>query len=315
METIFQTQNNEYTIQIEKLPCTIPYINFDVPNTDIDKLKDALGGMKEIKDTKGLEGEAKYFKRAKNIQEKYQTMFDITKEQWYEQYPDISYTLNKEGMRNTFNLEDLNDNEFIPVFGDSNTFGMGLPVKELWHNKLNLKMPVYNSAVISGSLLDVYMLLTSMYKTKKFTEAYVVIPHSERWSGVSDKGYIEGISSGSHFFLKQFKDVGKSLNGNTRQFYRWMATQALTNFCIVNNIKLNIWDSNTFSTVKWCYEKNLYVPNWMSIFRRMIPKLKIANDCGEDINEWPKHTARDFVHFGTEWHDKIAEYMLTNEPI
>ena len=303
MLPILNTQQHQYTIQVDKLPYTIPYINFDVPNTDIDTLKDALGGTN------------RFHKRMKTINEKYQELFDIDKEQWYKQYPTISYNLNKEGMRNTYSLDDLDENEFVPVFGDSNTFGMGLPVEELWYNKLNLKLPVYNSSVISGSLLDVYILLTSMYKTKKFTEAYVVIPHSERWSGVSDKGYIEGISNGQHYFLKQFENVGTSLNKDTRQFYRWMATQALTNFCIVNDIKLHIWDSNTFSTVKWCYDQDLHVPNWMTIFKQMIPELKIANDCGKDINEWPKHTARDFVHFGTEWHDKIAEYLLTNKPI
>jgi hypothetical protein len=322
MYPILKKQRIRYTIRVEQLPYTIPYINFDVPNQEIDELKNALGGRglfkdysKNSKPDQDVQSANHYLARLESMNTKYQSIFGITKTQWYEQYPDISYTLNKEGMRNTFDLEELEDNKFIPVFGDSNTFGMGLPVEELWYNKLNLKLPVYNSAVISGSLTDVFLLLRSMYNTRKFKEAYVVIPHSERWTGVSDKGYIEGISNGPHYFLNQFKDASESLNINTRQLYRWMATQALINFCIVNDIKLHIWDHNTFSTVKWCLDQDLYVPNWMSVFRRMMPKLKITNNCGEDIEEWPKHTARDFVHFGTEWHDKIAEYMLTNKAI
>jgi|TARA_A100001011_G_scaffold226842_2_gene234907 hypothetical protein len=307
MLPILNSQENEYTIQVDKLPYTIPYINFDVPNTDIDTLKNALGGTKD--------SQSKFFKRMQKFNEKYQELFDIDKEQWYKQYPKISYTLNKEGMRNTYSLDDLDENKFVPVFGDSNTFGMGLPVEDLWYNKLQLNLPIYNSSVISGSLLDAYLLLTSMYKVKKFKMAYVVIPHSERWNGVSDKGYHEGISNGEHYFLKQFENVGASLNQNTRQFYRWVATQALTSFCLLNDIELHLWDNNTFTTVKWCYEKDLHVPNWMFIFKHMIPKLKIANECNEDITKWHKHTARDFVHFGTEWHDKIADYMLTNNTI
>ena len=101
------------------------------------------------------------------------------------------------------------------------------------------------------------------------------------------------------------------LNQNTRQYYRWMATQALTNFCIINDIELHLWDNNTFATIQWCKDQDLHVPSWLFIYRHMIPKLKIANDCGGGIEDWPKHTARDFVHFGTEWHDKIAKYMLT----
>ena len=323
MLPIFEQQQHQYTIQTEKLPYKIPYINFDVPNTNIDILKNALGGAKDPRNSRVLDPNksasknvtARFFDRLEKINKKYQETFDITKEEWYEQYPTISYNLNKEGMRNNYSLDELEDNKFVPVFGDSNTFGMGLPVEDLWYNKLELNMPIYNSAVISGSLLDVYILLTSMYKSKKFKQAYVVIPHSERWNGISDNGLNEGLSNGQHYFLKQFENIIDSLNQNTRQFYRWIATQVLTNFCLLNDIELYIWDNNTFSTVRWCFENDVHVPNWMFIYKHMIPKLKITNDCNADITEWPKYTARDFIHFGTEFHDKIAEYMLTNKPI
>ena len=42
MLPIFEQQQHQYTIQTEKLPYKIPYINFDVPNTNIDILKNAL---------------------------------------------------------------------------------------------------------------------------------------------------------------------------------------------------------------------------------------------------------------------------------
>ncbi len=311
MIPLLEKQKNEFTIQVEKLPCTIPYINFDVPNQEIDELRHALAGVKKL----STKFPKRYFDRLEKYQNQYQTLLNVDKVGWYEQFPQISYELNKEGMRNNHNLDDLEDNNFVPVFGDSNTFGMGLPVEELWYNKLNLNLPVYNSAVISGSLMDTYNLLTSMYNTKKFKKAYVVIPHSERWNGVSERGYHEGISNGAHYFLKQFEDVADSLNQNTRHYYRWMTTQALTNFCIINDIELHLWDNNTFATVQWCNDNDLHVPNWLFVYKHMLPKLKIANECGEGIEDWPKHTARDFVHFGTEWHDKIAQFMLTNKSI
>ena len=59
-----------------------------MPNTDIDTLKNALGGTKD--------SQSKFFKRMQKFNEKYQELFDIDKEQWYKQYPKISYTLNKE---------------------------------------------------------------------------------------------------------------------------------------------------------------------------------------------------------------------------
>ena len=133
-------------------------------------------------------------------------MFDITKEEWYEQYLAISYNLNKEGMRNNYSLDELEDNKFVPTFGDSNTFGMGLPVEDLWYNKLELNMPIYNSAVISGLLLDVYILLTSAYNPKVQTGVCCNIPF-RTMNGISDNGLNEGLSNGQHYFLKQFENI------------------------------------------------------------------------------------------------------------
>ena len=313
MLEVRKNQENKYTIQPDMLPIEVPYLCLDVPNNEIDELKDAMGGVQKSKN--GSTVVNNFFKRVEKHNNKYKELFNINKQDWYAQYPDISYTLNKEGMRNTYNFEDLEENKFIPVFGDSNTFGMGMPVEDLWYNQLNENLPIYNSSVISGNVMDVYMLLMSMYKTKKFTKAYICIPHAERFTAVSDKGYVEGLTNGEHYFLKQFRDTGSFLNMNTRQMYRWIAVQGIINFCILHNIELNIWERNTFSCVKWSVDQNLHLPNWFFLYKHMIKDLNIVNQCDEDISEWYKHTARDFTHFGKEWHEKIAKYMLTNQPI
>ena len=69
-------------------------------------------------------------------------------------------------------LSDLTENEFIPAFGDSNTFGMGLPEEELWYNKLGEVHPIYNAGVINGNLTDVYLMMTSMYKSKNCIDGW-----------------------------------------------------------------------------------------------------------------------------------------------
>lgn len=313
MAKIKDNQVNEYTIQPKKLPTEIPYISLDVPNDQIDELKDAMGGVQKGEEMTPLQ--KRFFERVDKQNSKYKELFGLDKEGWYKQFPTITYKLNSEGMRNEYNFNDLEENKFIPVFGDSNTFGMGLPEKDLWYNHLGVNLPIYNSSVISGNLMDAYILLTTMYNTKKFDKAYICIPHSERFTAVSEIGYIEGITNGDHYFLKQFQNTGEFLNQNTRQMYRWIATQGIINFCILHDIELQMWDKNTFSTVMWCTEKDLYLPNWYFMYKHMNKNVKIVNECEQDVSQWYKHTARDFVHFGTEWQQKIAEYMLTNNSI
>lgn len=321
LETTLQMrreQNNEYTVQSEKLPTEVPYLSLDVANEQIEDLKMSLSSPAFTKDfdentldpiTRRL------YKRVQEHTYKYKELLNVDKQGWYEKFPKFTYKLNKQGNRNDFNFEDLTENEFVPVFGDSNTVGMGLPVDELWYSKLNEELPIYNASAICGNLMDAYMLLVSMYKTKKFKKTYICIPHSERFSAVSDEGIIEGLTPAKHWFLKQFEHSDIVLNNNTRQMYRWVALQGIINFCLLNNIEVRLFDKNTFATVTWCTENELYVPNWMFIFKNMIKGVKLVNDCDADITEWPKHVARDHTHFGTLWHDKIAEYMLTTKAI
>lgn len=312
-------QKNEYTVQAEKLPTEVPYISLDVANEEIEDLKMSLGGgpaFTKDSDEKTLDPLSKsIYKRLHKQTYMYQDLLNIDKQGWYDQYPEFTYKLDKQGNRNELDFEDLTDNEFIPVFGDSNTFGMGLPVSELWHSKLKEELPIYNAGTICASLMDVYMLLVSMYKTKKFKKTYICIPHSERFSAVSNKGMVEGLVNGRHWFLKQFAEADTFLNNNTRQMYRWVALQGIINFCLLNNIEVRLFDKNTFATVTWCTENELYVPNWMFLFKHMIKGVKLVNECNADITQWTKHIARDHTHFGPLWHDKVAEYMLTTTEI
>ena len=305
-----ESQDNTYTIQPDALPTEIPYINFDVPNDNSELIKRSLASASSITGKNLQQTVAATFSRGEQHESKYQTLFGVDRAGWYDAFPEISYKLNSLGTRNHIEFDDLTENEFIPAFGDSNTFGMGLPEHELWYNKLGEEHPIYNAGVINGNLTDVYLMMKSMYDSKKFKKAYVCIPHAERWTGVSDAGYFEGIINGAHYFLEQFKDAPEVLNNNTRQLYRWMAVQNIINFCAINDIELKMYQSNTFMHVGWCGEQNLHIPNWYFIFQHMHKNIKIANESGDDISEWPRHTARDLIHFGSEWHDKMAQHLI-----
>ena len=326
MHDLIKNEDNTFTIHPTELPTEIPYINFDVywDNAGIMKQTISNQGSKPISELKNplpsinslqpgsqqSNVNSPFSKRAEREEAKFQTLLGVDRQGWYDAFPKLTYKLNNYGTRNAMSLDDLNDNEFIPVFGCSHTFGMGMPVEELWHSKLNADLAIYNAGVISGNLTDAYLMMSSMYRTKKFKKAYIVVPHAERCTGVSEAGYFESITPGGHYFLKQFENAPQVLNNNTRQLYRWMAIQNIINFCEVNDIELCMYESNTFMHVAWCGQQDIHIPNWYFVYQHMHKNVKIANESGDDISQWPRHTARDLMHFGSDWHDKMAEHLL-----
>ena len=315
-ELLESFDNKFLGIDVTKLPYQTQYFNFDTPSSESDEIKKQLNKIPRSSHASHLgddQQQALFFERTEKQNSYYKELFKTDKIGWYNTFPEITYTFNKDGMRNNFDLDSLEDNKFIPVFGDSNTLGMGLRVEDLWYNKLDEELPIYNSGVVTGNTIDAFLLMKSMYKTKKFNKAYVCIPHAERWTGISDKGFVEGITGGEHYFLNQFQCAPNVLNKHTRQLYRWMALQCITNFCIQNDIELKMFDETTFMTVKWSVEQDLILPNWFNVWKSLLPELKIVNDCQEGLEEWYKYVSRDALHFGTTWHTKIAKYLVDSE--
>lgn len=299
---LIETLDSQFSIRVDDLPIEIPYINFDIPNDISNGINASLSARSQ--------NTPAFLNRGKKEEKRFSEITGLNSREWFDQFPTLSYKINNYGMRNEMSFDDLGDNEYIPAFGDSNTFGIGMPAEELWHNKLKEDLPIYNAGVHSGNLTDVYLMMQSMYDSKKFKKAYVCIPHAERWTGVSDAGYFEGITNGAHYYLEQFKHAPEVLNINTRQMYRWLAIQNIINFCAVNDIELRMYESNTFMHVGWCGEQNLHIPNWYFIFQHMHKNIKIVNDSKDDPTTFYKHTARDLIHFGSEWHDKMAQHLI-----
>ena len=113
LETTIQMrreQKNEYTVQVEKLPTEVPYLSLDVANEQIEDLKMSLSSPAFTKDfdENTLDPISKrLYKRVQEQTYKYKDLLNVDKQGWYDQFPEFTYKLNKQGNRNDFDFEDL----------------------------------------------------------------------------------------------------------------------------------------------------------------------------------------------------------------
>ena len=232
-------------------------------------------------------------------------------------FPEINYTLNSLGFRSELEYGDLEDNNFIPVFGCSHTVGVGIPEDWIWYNQLNESMPVFNCGVSSGGISEAYYLLTKLYKEKRFQKAYVVIPHLERFAVISNAKYIESMTmrnQSGHVYLKEFSNL--SLSADTYLYHANIALDALQTFCALNNIELRIFACRSFELFDWMVDQQLYFPPTASPYKTVIGNCKTINDVlSLDKSEYPNYSARDLTHFGKFWHTRMAEYLLTDDAL
>jgi len=232
-------------------------------------------------------------------------------------FPEISYTLNSLGFRTKIEFDDLEDNNFIPVFGCSHTLGVGLPEDWIWYNHLNETMPIFNCGVSSGGISEAYYFLTKLYKEKQFQKAYVVVPHLERFAVVSSEKYVESMTmrnQSGHGYLKEFADL--SLSADTYLYHSNIQLEGLANFCVVNDIELRVFVTRTFEMFDWMVSEQLLFPPSAAPYKTVIGNCKTINDVlSLDKSKFPDYSARDFVHFGKLWHIKMANYLLTDNAL
>ena len=231
-------------------------------------------------------------------------------EEWFASFPDITYRINSLGLRTDLEVDDLVPNEFIPVFGCSHTFGLGMPAENLWHNKLSESLPIFNVGICGSGIMDVYLLLTQLYNEKPFNKAYAVIPHNERMSQVSKKGIIEG---GAHAqasaFLNEFKGVDDGYPLQTQNMILIVVQEALENFCKANNIELVMYSNFTVGGQLDYHKWGLLCPPIFRPAKAIIPKLETVNPKKHTKEQILDSVARDKIHYGHNWHRKIAEIL------
>ena len=243
--------------------------------------------------------------RQNNAFKKAWASVSVTDEEWYEMYGDVIYDLNSIGLRSFSEVDDLIPYQFIPVFGCSHTYGMGIPETDLWYNQIPTNLPIFNCSVIAAGPLEVYLLLKQLYKEKRFDTAYVCIPHSERVAFVSDKRIIEG-----GVMFKNYFNHLDHMNNDTESMYSHIAITAIENFCKANKIKLHMYCKTSISTafdfVKW----DLIGPPRMKNFKSIDPRIQYVDGNIHTIDQIIDSVARDKMHFGRNWHRAMAKYML-----
>lgn len=302
---ILKTLDPDRIISIDNCPMTADYMSFDNPGDELDDIV-GFGDSSGISNSDSSQN-LTYLKKRKNFK-----LNNISKDEWYNSiFPKFKYNINSLGLRETSNLEDLHANDYIPVFGCSHTWGLGIPEEWIWYNYLNEDLPIFNCGIASSGIHEVYNLLKKLYEYKQFRKVYVVVPHAERFCVVSNKHVVESSTrTGEHPFLCQLSDINVSTD--TRIFYSDIAKDALINFCKLHNIELKMYYRQTISSINDIVNFNLYLPPYLASYGSLFEKLQTVNNVKLPVSELPNYIARDCIHYGKFWHKKIAEYLLTS---
>ncbi len=289
--------NFEKVVNINLADCPKTYDNL---NMDSDDYLDVLH-----KEFKPRDNNKDSF-----LNQKYRTIerflnLGMSVKEWRAGYKDFSYNINSIGLRNDFEFDDLQSNEFIPVFGCSHTFGVGNPTESLWHSNLNEDKPIFNCGMSASGIVEVYLLLTKLFKEKPFKKAYVCAPHLERTAHISNKGFIEG-GTFYQITLKEWYNINECFNKETRNMYSNIVLSALKDFCKVNDIELIMYARHTFWCMKDCIDWNIILPSTMRTSHHPMADIEYANSKKHSIETLRENVGRDCTHFGSVWHSQIA---------
>ena len=297
--------NRDYLIHLEDLPKQYKNLSLDTPHATkkwliafSDKNIDEDPNNRTIRD--------RVVSRFTDI--------GMSLEDWWSKYDEgnpITYNINSLGLRSNLEFEDLVPNEFIPVFGCSQTFGVGTAEKDIWWNKLGENLPIFNCGLSASGPMEVYLLLRQLYEQKPFEKTYICVPHSERTAHVSNKRIIEGGVHYQQVFLKEFEHINTAINMETKHMYTSITISAIEDFCKANDIELKMYAKNTFQGVKDFMNWDIIAPPLTRMYIPVLGKDLQVVDPEQHTPEQIKNAcARDLIHYGKNWHDKIADYMI-----
>lgn len=301
----FKDEYEAYSINLADCPKTYSQLNMD-SSAYLPMIYDYRRPLREESATR-----SKYLKDHDYLQRKFRTLDKLLNvgmsiENWRKNYEDVTYQINSIGLRSHLEFEDLEPNKFIPVFGCSNTFGLGTRYENLWFNQLDEDLPRFNMGMSSNGVVETLLTLKKLYKEKPFKKAYAVLPHCERTAHISNKGWHEG---GSFYqsTLDEWLYLNQCFNSESRHMYISICYSALLDFCKVNDIELNIYATFTYGHLKHCIEWEMPVPNSMRTATFELKNIKFIDPKKHSLSEMQKHVARDCVHFGVTWHSRIAD--------
>ena len=282
-------QTSRNTFKVSECPMTLDYISMDSPEGSIEDILDVWSSGHNI------------HKKHRNV------LKGISRKEWFDKiFPKFKYNINSLGFRSSIETKDLTDNEFIPVFGCSHTWGVGIPEEWIWYNNLGETKKIFNCGIVSGGVHEAYMFMKTLYREKKFNKAYIVIPHSERFVYITDKKLVEGLSTiGTNPFLKQL-DIDPNLD--TKNFYRNITLDAIKMFCEKHNIELFGYIKHSLVSISDFSTKfRLPGPPLHHQFQRLFSDLKTVNSMQIDKHDMPNYVARDMLHYGKKWHELVVK--------
>jgi len=297
--------NRDYLIHLEDLPKQYKNLSLDTPHATKKWLK-AFSDKNIDEDPNNRTIRDRVVSRFTDI--------GMSLEDWWSKYDEgnpITYNINSLGLRSNLEFEDLVPNEFIPVFGCSQTFGVGTAEKDIWWNKLGENLPIFNCGLSASGPMEVYLLLRQLYEQKPFEKTYICVPHSERTAHVSNKRIIEGGVHYQQVFLKEFEHINTAINMETKHMYTSITISAIEDFCKANDIELKMYAKNTFQGVKDFMNWDIIAPPLTRMYIPVLGKDLQVVDPEQHTPEQIKNAcARDLIHYGKNWHDKIADYMI-----
>lgn len=297
--------HRDYSIHLEDLPKQYKHLSLDTPFTTkkwLEAFSDVRDEVKEPNNVKIRDRVVRNF-----------TDIGMSEEEWWSTYDKgnpITYNINSLGLRSDLEFEDLVPNEFIPVFGCSHTQGVGTAEKDIWWNKIGENLPIFNCGLSASGPMEVYLLLRQLYEQKPFEKTYVCVPHSERTAHISNKRIIEGGVHYQQVFLKEFEHIHTAINMETKNMYTSITVSAIEDFCKAHDIELKMYAKNTFQGIKDFINWDIIAPPLTKMYIPILGKeLKIVDPNIHTPEQIKNACARDLIHYGVNWHDKIAEYM------
>jgi hypothetical protein len=297
--------NDEYLLDLNQLPKTFKFLSLDTPQSTKKWL--------EAFTQKDINADPMNKRIRDGVITKL-TDVGMSYDEWWETYDadsPIEYNINSIGLISNLEFENLKENEFIPVFGCSHTQGLGSSEENLWFNHLGENLPIFNCGLSSSGPMEVFLLLRQLYEQKPFEKVYVCLPHAERIAQLSNKHIIEGGVHYQQIFLKQFSKISELVNAETKDMYTSITIDAIQLYCEANNIELKMYAKGTFQGVKDFVEWDIVAPPLTKMYKNVYKDLQIANPKQHSHEEIKNATARDMIHYGRNWHEKMAEYMLT----
>jgi hypothetical protein len=223
---------------------------------------------------------------------------------------DITYEVNEYGYRTSKESNEVFKDNLVACFGCSNTFGIGLPLKETWPTILNQMLgdewSVKNYGVIGASNDTISRLIYNYTLNNKPKIICCYFPEISRIEVVDDdQEFIINCMFGDldHSYFKRFYNENELKKiKNTYDAHKIICNEKSCMFNFIKNFKF-------IETICKLYNIKFYWGTWSSL-QYILPNELIKKHFNDknliSYSLIRNDYARDNIHFGKETNKKIA---------